>query len=850
MNCRIILGALFTLECLSMTSRVCAADIARREVHIEPQALAPALRTFAKDRGVQLVYRSELVERQRTRGATGDLTVDEALDELLEGTGLRFVYLEESAVTIVAAQGDRVAPDSPTLRLDPGPSITGSSASPAEVEQLEDNITPVRLAEVVVSAQKRLENLQDVPVPVTVLEANVLAREGKVRLADFYSSVPGLDFTAGGAFGGAQQTISIRGLTTTTLSNTTVAVLIDDVPFGSSTFLGLGSVSYPDIDPAILSRIEVLRGPQGTLYGASSIGGVIKYVTVDPSLDQLTGQGRVGTEFVDRGEAGYDTSVAVSIPLAPSIGVQASGFSRREPGYVKNIASGERDVNETDIGGGRLAGLWQVSEGLSLKVSALFQTTIGEGTPAVDTQLNLRPVFGDLTQSRMPGTERYRINDGLYTATLTAHLGGIELASISGFGTIRYNHNPDSSLISLSATEALFGVDGASQLGSYVRTHRLTQELRVASALSSRFDWIGGLFFNHEQSRYLSVLNANDLTSGAFVGTMAKYDTRSQLNEYSAFGDLTVHFTDRFDVQVGGRQAQIHQRYDETDTGPLVEYFGQPSPNVVPTEKSDGHAFTYLVTPRFRVNESVMAFTRFASGYRPGGPNVNAEVSDNPLSFEPDKTYSYEMGFKGRLLEGALDFDFSAYYIDWKNIQIQLDNYATFSSYIANVGDARSTGAEISLQARPRRGLTLGAAIAVDDAVLTSNVPTSASAIGFRGDRLPYSSAFTATVSADQDLILSSHLTGFAGASLSYVGDRQGEFATTAEPTRLTFPAYASFDLRTGLHYDKWSLDLFCRNVADRRGIVGGLAPAAAGTGVNVIYIQPRTLGMSLSRSL
>jgi iron complex outermembrane recepter protein len=827
----------------------------RQPTNIASQPLMHALNTLAKERNVQLVYRSELIEERHTGGASGNLTFEEALTQLLTGTGLTFKYLDSRAVTIVDSSSVEASTTQPTTQPKPSPgsaarALPGGNAGSRESSSNGDR-EPARLDEVVVSAEKRLENVLTVPVSVTALSVNTLAQQGKVRLADYYSSVPGLDFAAGSTFGGGQQTITIRGLATAALSNSTVAVLIDDVPFGSSTFLGLGSVSYPDIDPGTLSQIEVLRGPQGTLYGASSIGGVIKFDTLEPSTEHFSGQMRLGSEWVDHGGVGYDTSASVNIPVSAEVGLQASAFIRRQPGYIDNVLSGERNVNQADIGGGRLAALWQATDAVSVKVSGLFQSTDGNGSSAVDTDINLHPVYGDLKQSRLPGTERYRTEDGLYAVTVKARLtDDIDLTSISGYGTIHSQQSPDSSLISLGATEALFGVGGASQSGSFVETKRFTQEIRLAAKINSSFDWIAGAFFNDERSRYFSVLNANEADTGAFVGNLANYDTSSSLKEYSLFGDLTVHFTDRFDVQLGGREAKIKQRYDETDTGPFVTYLGQSSPNIVPTEHAEGRAFTYLVTPRLRISPELMVFARFASGYRPGGPNVNAQVSGNPLTFEPDKTYSYELGAKGTLFDGVFTFDASVYYIDWKNIQIQLDNVATFSSYIANAGGARSDGAEVSLGVHPAKGLTLAATMAWNAAELTGDLPMDSDAIGVRHDRLPYSSKFSGTLSADQEIPLTGSVTGFFGGSVSYVGDRLGEFATTASPVRLTFPSYVSFDVRTGAHVGPWSLDLFCSNVADRRGVVGGTATGASGTGINVIYLQPRTVGLSLSRFL
>jgi outer membrane receptor protein involved in Fe transport len=160
------------------------------------------------------------------------------------------------------------------------------------------------------------------------------------------------------------QQLSIRGIMSGLYTNPTVGITVDDVPYGSSTFLGGGGGTVmPDIDPADLARIEVLRGPQGTLYGASSMGGLLKFVTVDPSTDGVSGRIEGGINSVYNGaELGYGARGSVNVPLGDVLAVRVSAFSRQDPGYVDNVQSGQRGVNKTDVDGGRLSALWRPSD--------------------------------------------------------------------------------------------------------------------------------------------------------------------------------------------------------------------------------------------------------------------------------------------------------------------------------------------------------------------------------------------------------------------------------------------------------------------------------------------------------
>jgi iron complex outermembrane recepter protein len=300
-------------------------------------------------------------------------------------------------------------------------------------------------------------------------------------------------------------------------------------------------------------------------------------------------------------------------------------------------------------------------------------------------------------------------------------------------------------------------------------------------------------------------------------------------------------------VQFGGRESENHQVYNETDSGPLIPlYFGEPSPFVNPTERTAGNAFTYLLTPRFKFSTDLMIYARFTSGYRPGGNNYNAFVDNVPANYAPDKTNNYELGVKGKLLDGALTFDAAAYYIAWKRVQIAL--VGPTGVYDANAGDAKSQGLEFSVKARPTQGLTLSAEVALNDAELTQNLPAASTAIGSAGDRLPYSSPFSGSVSVDQDIALVSQWTGFLGTSFSYVGARESEFATDPSVPRIRYPAYTDIDLRAGTRHETWTVNLFVNNLANQHGVLGG-GPNYAESAYDAVYVQPRTLGLSLTKT-
>ena len=719
-----------------------------------------------------------------------------------------------------------------------------AAAAPLPAAAQEAQETPARgseeLQEVIVSAQKRTENLQDVPVPVTAISADTLLESNLVRIQDFYTLAPGLTVMPDDSLG--RPNLTIRGISTGAYSNPTVGVTVDDVSFGSSTSLGGGGL-VPDIDPSDLARVEVLRGPQGPLYGASSLGGVLKFVTVDPSTESLSGRVEGGTNTVYNGpNAGYSVRGAVNVPLSDTLAVRATAYARQDPGYIDNVVSGQRGVNKLDAEGFRISGLWRPSDAFSLKLSALQQYTKAFGSA------DFEPSVGDLKQDDVPGTGVYDRRATVYSAIANTKLGSIDLASITGYSIDTLSHGLSDLTPAFGfATLQEFGV--ADTVNTYAQTTtKFSQELRLSAPLGQRVDSLFGVFYTHERSPMDQELNAeNPAANYANVGEWVNFDWVVTYAEIAAFTDLTFHLTDQFDIQVGGRESKITQSYQEVDSGPYVPLFeGFPSPLYFPRVVTHNNAATYLVTPEFKFTPDLMVYSRLASGYRPGGPNSTAVVFGLPTAYQPDKTQNYEIGIKGEIPGHALSFDASAYYIDWKNIQITLFNPVNELPYDANGSRAKSQGVELTLESKPLKGLTISNWLDWNEAVLTQALPAASSAVGAVGDRLPYTARFSGNVSAEQTFPLAGRATGFVGGTLSYVGDRESIFTTTGE--RQDLPAYAKTDLRAGSRYDSWTFNLYCNNVADKRGVLsGGLgsdySPLA------FIYIQPRTVGLSVTRT-
>jgi iron complex outermembrane recepter protein len=827
------------------TGSACIAQAqAATNYDLPAQPLADSIKAVANQSNTNVLFDRKLLAGLQAPALRAQLTPEAAIAKLIEGTTLRHELINEHTIVLATA----AAPPKPTSPAT-GDSKGGKSlwdrfrvaqvdrgAPLSDASNGTQSTQPAGLEEVVVTAQKRIERMLDVPVPVAALNAEDLAQNNLLRLQDYATKIPGLTIVPGSS-SSTLGVVSIRGITTGGSTNPTVGITVDDVPFGSSTALG-GGTAIPDVDPSDLARVEVLRGPQGTLYGASSLGGLIKYVTVDPSSAGVSGRIEAGLAAIrNASDPSYNVRGAVNIPITEALALRASGFTRTDAGYIDNPVDNENGLNTQRVRGGRVSALWAPSDSVSVKVAALYQDFEADGVNSVT------PGLGDLQQNFTRGTGQ---NDGTiqaYNATVIAKLGIAELTSLTGYNVREFHTVDDFSSGYGQFMVPLFHVNGAS-IVSDQKNYKFTQELRLALPLADRVQLLVGGFYTHEASPAFQNLDAVDPATGADLGTGYHSTFPTRYKEYAAFGNLTFDITDRFDVQVGGRASWIRQAAEPSVS--VAPIFGSTTPSITAETRSSASPVTYLMTPRFKLTPELMAYARIASGYRAGGSNVQACITYGtfPCEFAPDKTQNYELGLKGDFLDHRLTLDGSVYYIDWKDIQLQSSDPVSRLFYNTNASRAKSQGIELSLDARPFESLAVGAWVTWNDAKLTESFPASSPVVGNPDDRLPYSSRFSASVSLEQSIPIGA-VTGFVGGSWSYVGARHGLFKAQGI-ARQSLPSYARTDLRAGFRFDAWSANLFANNVFDKRGLVQGPVDTFPPTS---LYIQPRTIGLNVARS-
>ncbi|MET0309982.1 MAG: TonB-dependent receptor [Sphingomonas sp.] len=689
--------------------------------------------------------------------------------------------------------------------------------------------------DIVVTAQKREERLLDVPQSVSVISADSLANAHAERFADYFTRIPSAAIVESQA---GQTRLILRGINTGGVG-ATVATYVDETPYGSATSLANGAILTPDLDPSDIARVEVLRGPQGTLYGANSLGGLVKYVTVAPSTEAVHVSAEASIEDVSHGETGWSTRGSFNLPLSDNLAVRASGFYRKDPGFIDDPHRGT-DVNGGDTYGGRASILYRPTDRLTLRATAVLQNLNSDGSNTEDADpVTLIPTIGDLQQTRVVGEfshMRYRV----YNGTLSYDFGPVELTSSTSWGNLDQRALQDATGVYGPTLTSIFGQSLGAVVQQSVSQRRFTQEVRLASTKSKLFDWTIGGFYTRERNSIDQSLDGVDFDTGNPVSSvtgLAIIHLPTEYREIAGFANGTLHFGPKFDLTFGGRYSHNEQTAVQTTTGPLQ---GDSAFNA----SSSDNVFTYSVAPSFKPTDNTTIYARVARGYRPGGPNVLPPTAPDsvPRQFGADTTTSYEAGVKTELFNRRLSLEFTAFDVEWDKIQliVAVDNFAVNT----NGSSARSRGIEFSATARPVTGLTLAFNGAYVDAQLTADAsPLSG---GLDGDPLPYTAKFSSTVSADYEHALSDKVKGVVGASWRYNGPRYSAFDTDNGQRRLE--AYGQIDAHAGVTFanDRYRLDAFVRNLTDSRGIVdvGGAGSAQDGA-IALAITRPRSIGLT-----
>lgn len=723
------------------------------------------------------------------------------------------------------------------------------AAAPARAQQAPATPdTDTQTEDVIVTAQKREQTLVDVPQSVSVVGGTTLERNQAVSFQDYAKLVPGLNVTQSNP---GEARLVLRGINTGGVA-ATVATYVDETPFGSSSGLVNSAILSGEFDTFDVARVEVLRGPQGTLYGASSLGGVLKFVTNEPSTKGIEARARGSVESTDGGEASYMGSALVNVPLGETLAVRASGFYRNYGGWIESIGVGgsdiAKDINGSESYGGRISALFKPSETFSVRLTAILQNTRTDAGNLVEVDpATFRTLYGRPAQSQyypQVTDVRYR----LYNGAINADLGFATITSSTSYATLKEKLRDDNTVYYGAQLGLYSDATGpAVDLGLDQQTNveRWTQEVRLASN-PGVFEWLVGGYYSHEKGAILQFLQAYDQgteTPSTALPLLADIFLTSKYEEIAGFANGTLHLGSKFDLTFGGRYSHNSQSAAQGGTGLLAP--------AALGAKSDENVFTWSVAPKFKFSETSAVYARVAKGFRPGGPNIipPAAPAGTPNTYKSDSLISYEIGAKAETADRKFGIDVAAFHIDWDDVQL----LAVVNGYGVNTngGKATSDGFEFTATARPTRGLTATITGAYTDAKLSAD--TDPLVVGGRkGDKLPFVPEWSVTGSADYDWAIGSTATAFVGATIQIMDKLPGNYSPDYLATygrQIVLPSYQTIDLRAGVDLGRFSIELYARNVTNSEGKVSATYTAppsfpngAAGAGV----IRPRAFGVTL----
>jgi outer membrane receptor protein involved in Fe transport len=768
----------------------------------------------------------------------------------------------------------------------------GSAAGAADVGAPE---------EIIVTSTRRSEALSKVPESVSAFTA------AKMDILDVKSFAELAKFTPGVDYNEDSHDISIRGIKSDAGSATT-GIYIDDTPIQIRN-LGLNANNTL---PAVfdLDRVEVLRGPQGTLFGAGSEGGTVRYITRQPGLTDYTGYAHAELAGTEGGGMSFEGGAAVGGPIVEdSLGFRLSGWARRDGGWIDKIdpytgQTTDIDANRTNTYVVRAALAWQPVEGLTITPSYDFEQRTQNNYDDYWVGLSDRNAgkFIDGTPEHMMDPDRFH----LATVKIQYDLDDVQIISntsyydrlerLNGYSGTLYNLSyfqhytsagtdpQGSSCINACTDHSVLLTPNGINLpgfGPYVsinyitNTQRsITQETRIQSSdPDARLSWVGGVFYTSEAQRSTEEINdpqlpaltqylwgENLLTAwGQNLlpnGDDYVNDTVGNDSQVALFGDVTLNVFDGLKLTAGLRYAWTHFDFHNLNTGAqdLLDDGGLPA-------KASGAKDETPVTPKFGATYNFtpddMIYTTIAKGYRIGGASPPLPVAACggvfPTSYNSDTLWSYEVGAKDRFLDRTLQLSGSLYYVEWNNIQQAIYVPTCGIQYTTNVGQATSEGFDLQANWQATHNLEFDLAIGYTDAKYSKDAkdPSTGLLLAAKGDSLDVA-PWSATLGAQYNFLIHDY-EAFARADYEFTGQRHR--AIPGEDPQTEYydaglrpdPAVHQVSLRTGITLDSWEFNLFMENVLNAHPQLN-LAHQDSGTALYTAEsLRPRTTGITAS---
>ncbi|HWG72124.1 MAG TPA: TonB-dependent receptor [Steroidobacteraceae bacterium] len=736
------------------------------------------------------------------------------------------------------------------------------------------------LQEIVVTAEKRESTVQKTPISMTAISGADLQAQGVSDMTSVAQQVPGISFKTSGP---GQTEFEMRGLTSTGGESPTVGFYLDDAVLTPAAMAQNGKTV---IDPSLfdLNRVEVLRGPQGTLYGAGSMGGTIKLVTNQPDPHAFDANVEViGSGTSGGGGFNHTENVMLNIPLVQDVAAlrlvgtdkSIDGWIDRKvlspfPPEVNNstargdvanapVAQDFRHSNWERLQAGRASLLIQATDRLSITAGFMHQS-LTQGAP---NTIDSPPLNEDHYQP-FDVSEPFEDKFNLYSLTGKYNFDAFQLVSATAYWDRQQNQTQDISeamhnyiggffgppaswpfLTTDTVTEAgntWFGL-GAGSITEDDYTRQFSEELRLASTGDGPLQWLVGGYYSsfgatsHVYSFYPDTNNGFNADFG--TTNLADNHRKIDIDQYAAFGEVSYLLPDHFKASVGARYYQYHSNSVTSVSG--VSANGTSNPLY-------GLAQNSGVTPKLDLayipNDDTTLYGTVSKGFRPGGPNSPIPVppcaAQAPAQFGPDSVWNYELGEKLRLFDARVQVNGAIYYEDWTGVQQQVAPTCGFK-FTANAGKATVYGAELEVAVVLVPGFVLSQNVGYTHATNSTTLP-AANVVA--GERLLDVPEVTANTSLSYKQPFADGKNMVARVTNSYVDSIQD-----ITFTRNTLPSYDLVGLRAGVDAARWSAFLFVDNLTDKMALLGDTGALSANISIlnRIATVQPRTIGVDLN---
>lgn len=724
--------------------------------------------------------------------------------------------------------------------------------------------------EIVVTALKRDTRLQDTPLAISAVTGDSLERSGSTSFTQLTSETPSLRIVDSGP---GNRRVILRGIVGA--GEPTVGVYYDDSPVSGSvgTTSDAGG-STPDFRMFDVERAEILRGPQGTLYGSGSMGGTMRIIYNKPDATNATAAGSMNLTTVKGGSPGATLDGMINLPIIEDVlALRVVGGFQQFAGYVDNSYYGTKNINDGDSYGGRALLRFTPNDALTLDLAAHYTKVSTESSRWID---EVGPRY---TTNGRSESGNYDENS-IYAATLSYDFGPVVMTAVSTYfkrdritvGDVSDNFNGRDT-VSGCSTYLLGDVDltcAPDQLDDYLTMTRAiqfsslyqpqgvknwTNELRFSSTGSGPFNWTVGGFLEDRKTWVRSTLLSADPNTGKlleFVPENIYYDRtiNDDLKQKALFAEASYKFFDKLTATYGVRWYE----YDKT-VGGIVEqgqiHYASPESGFVETDTTE-NGFVHKFNLSYEFSRDLMIYAQAAQGFRPGGVNQANGLPAAQAAYQSDSLWNYEVGVKSQPIRGVY-VNLTGYQIDWSSMQVsaRLAGIGNVFGLIANVGSARVRGLEAELTARPISGLSFGTNVGYTDAKLTETpVAGNISVSGAKkGDRLPNVPRWNVNANAEYLWPLSDTLEGLVRLDASYVGSSYSTLSMIDQYRRET-PSYTLVNARIGIQDPdgEWNAHLYVNNLFDELAITGRSSSSNTGGLTTTYTAPPRTFGIALTK--